>query len=633
MKQYNSLIGFILIGVILFGYTFYQNKQYQKQREAIARADSIKRAEAIAAFGGDTAAYLQSLAAAAAASNEPGQVSAAAALPSGSLSANFKDALIGSRHNVGGAPSLYTISNDRLEITFNAEGAQVYAVTVKDYTAYDSTALTLIRPGMSEFNISAYVGESINTKDFTFDAVEVTPSSVTFRLPFDNGGYIEQKYSLEEGSYSLANRLSFIGLGDRIPRKISSFDLGWDVVIPRLEKGYKNEKQYSKLDYLIAGESRPAEIARAKDDSKNVPASISWFAFQQQFFSAILYSENNFAGGSFSNRFYAENDRDRNLMLSSANLRHAFNQNPGADQTLNFEYYFGPNSFKTLKAYDRNMEKIIPLGGKLVSWISRLVIIPLFNFFSRFISNWGLIILLMTIIIKLIISPLTIKSYKSSATMSLLKPEMDKINEKYPKQEDAMKKQQATMDLYKRAGVNPMGGCLPMLLQFPVLFAMFRFFPASIELRGQRFLWAEDLSAYDSVLDFGFNIPLYGDHISLFAILMAVTMFFYSKMSMQNQATGNDPNAKAMQVMSVYFMPVMMLFIMNNLSSGLTYYYFLSNLITMGQTWVIKRFFVNKDKILAQINAPVKKTQEKSKWQKRLEEAQKMQREMAKNRK
>lgn len=632
MRKYSSLIGFILIGVILFGYTFYQNKLYEKQKAAIARADSIKRSEAIAAFGGDTVAYYQSLAIAAQAA-ENGKTtspSATASLPKNTQSTVYKDETLNSHHAVEGEETLCTIQNDLLEIVLSSNGAQPYAVTIKNFTAYDSTALNLIRPGMSEFNIHAYVGENIQTKNFNFQVAEANDSTVVFRLPFDGGGYIEQKYSLSKGTYSMANSLSFIGLGDRIPKNVSALDIDWSVVIPRLEKGYKNEKQYSKLDYLIAGDKRPTEISRGRDESKSVPASISWFAFQQQFFSAFLYSENNFSNGSFSNKFFSEDNRDRNLMTSSAALRHAFNDRPGQDQTLNFEYYFGPNHFKTLKAYDREMERIIPLGGKLVSWISRLIIIPSFNFLSGFIANWGIIILLMTIFIKLVVSPLTIKSYKSSAVMNLLKPEIDKINEKYPKQEDAMKKQQATMDLYKRAGINPMGGCLPMLLQFPVLFAMFRFFPGSIELRGQRFLWAEDLSSYDSILDFGFNIPLYGDHISLFALLMAITMFVYSKMSMQGQS--NDPSTKAMQVMSVYFMPIMMLFICNNLSSGLTYYYFLSNLFTMLQTWIIKRFFVNKDKILAKLNAPApKKSQEKSKWQKRLEEAQKMQREMAKN--
>lgn len=293
------------------------------------------------------------------------------------------------------------------------------------------------------------------------------------------------------------------------------------------------------------------------------------------------------------------------------------------DKVIPFDFYFGPNHYHTLKSYDRKYEKIIPLGGWLVGWISRFIIIPCFDLLGRFISNYGLIILIMTILLKIVISPLTIKSYMSSAKMSALKPEMDKINEKYPKQEDAMKKQQATMELYQRAGVKPLGGCLPMLLQFPILWAMFRFFPASIELRQKSFLWADDLSAYDSIWDFGVNIPLFGDHLSLFALLMAVSMFLYSKMTSSQMS--NDPQMASMKFMSVWLMPIMMLFICNNLSSGLSYYYFISNLLTMLQTFIIKKWVVKPEKILAQVQASKGKPLPKSKWQQRLEEAQKMQ--------
>ena len=281
-----------------------------------------------------------------------------------------------------------------------------------------------------------------------------------------------------------------------------------------------------------------------------------------------------------------------------------------------------------MKSYDRKYEKIIPLGGWLVNWFSRLIIIPCFDFLGRFISNYGLVILLMTLLIKLLLSPLTIKSYKSTAKMQVIKPEIDKLNEKYPNEKDAMKKQQAMMDLYQKAGISPMGGCLPMLLQMPILFAMFRFFPASIELRQQKFLWADDLSAYDSIVDFGFNIPLLGDHLSLFALLMAVTMFIYSKMTSGQMS--NDPNMAGMKFMSVWLMPIMMFFICNNLSAALSYYYLLSNIITMGMTWYIRKFVVTEDKVRADMMLKAKQPKKKSKWQQRLEEAQKMQEAMRK---
>ena len=493
---------------------------------------------------------------------------------------------------------------------------------IKDYMTYDSTDLYLFKPDMSEYGVTVYAGESINTKNFVFDVAESTDSTLVMRLPFANGGYIEQKYTLAPGSYMVQNELSFVDMEAVIPRNVTMFDIDWSVVIPRLEKGYSNELQYSKLDYRFPDDKKVHDLGRGKSADKRLDARVSWFAFQQQFFSAIMRAKDDFASTDLKVKFYDEDDPQRDLMNCSARMRCDLDIS-SSRVTVPFEFYFGPNDFKTLKSYDQKYEKIIPLGGWLVGWISRIAIIPCFDFFGKFISNYGIIILLMTILIKLVVSPLTIKSYISSAKMNVIRPEVDKLNEKYPKQEDAMKKQQAMMNLYKRAGINPMGGCLPMLLQFPILFAMFRFFPASIELRQQGFLWADDLSAYDSILDLPFRIPLYGDHVSLFALLMAVSMFIYSKMTSSQMS--NDPNMAGMKFMSVWLMPIMMLFICNNLSSGLSYYYLLSNIITMLQTWFIRRFVVDEKKIHAQLAATEGKPLPKSKWQQRLEEAQKMQ--------
>ena len=448
------------------------------------------------------------------------------------------------------------------------------------------------------------------------------------RLPFAKGGYIEQRFTLDEGSYMVRNDLSFVGMENVIPRNVSMFDIDWNVVIPRLEKGYRNEMQYSKLDYCYPGEKKPEQIGRGgRSDEERVDSRVGWFAFQQQFFSAIMRAPEDFASAAFGIKFFEENDPDRNLMICYADMRSEFDMMSG-DVTVPFEFYFGPNHYRTLKSYDQHYERIIPLGGSVIGLVSRWVIIPVFNFLGKFISNFGIIILLLTLLIKLVVSPLTMKSYISSAKMSALKPEIDKLNEKYPKQEDALRKQQAMMDLYKRAGVSPMGGCLPMLLQFPILYAMFRFFPASIELRQQSFLWADDLSAYDSILNLPFNIPLYGDHVSLFALLMALSMFLYSRMTASQMS--NDPSMAGMKFMSVWLMPIMMLFICNNLSSGLSYYYLLSNLITMGQTWFVKKYIVKPEEILKQLKESEGKPVPKSKWQQRLEEAQKMQQQLAK---
>ena len=607
----NTIIGFVLIGVIMFGFTWYQSRQYQEQMEAQAQLDSIARVEQMAAMAMDSIKKAE------------GAVEAVdvkvSALPT------YKDSMLTAARM--GEAQYYRLANDKIEIAFTTQGAQPYSVKINDYKSYDSTDLYLIRPDMSRYDIKVYAGENINTKDFNFQVVEHSDSVLVMRLPFTGGGYIQQRYALTDGSYSLYNELSFVGMGDVIPRNVSMLDIDWSVVIPRLEKGYRNEKQYSKLDYYFTGDKKPVQIARGRDESERVDTKVKWFAFQQQFFSAIMTSEQEFASADFDVKFFAEDDPSKNLMACSAKLRSDFN--PGAgDVVIPYEFYFGPNDFSTLKEYDQKYEKIIPLGGWLVGWISRLVIIPCFNFLGKFIANYGLIILLMTIIIKIVISPLTIKSYKSSAKMQVLKPEIDQLNKKYPNEKDAMKKQQAMMELYNKAGISPMGGCLPMLLQMPILFAMFRFFPACIDLRQQKFLWADDLSAYDSIWDFGVNIPLLGDHLSLFALLMAVTMFVYSKMTSGQMS--DDPNMAGMKFMSVWMMPIMMFFICNNLSSALSYYYLLSNIITMLQTWYIRKFVVTEDRVRAEMVAKANQPKKKSKWQQRLEEAQKMQQQMMK---
>lgn len=610
----NTIIGFTLIGVIMFGFTWYQSRQYQKQMEYQAQLDSIAQAERLEAYAldslnriasGDT---LDNAATTVVLSTKP------------TLKPYRDDNLTKARE---AEASVLTLSNDKMEIAFTTKGAQPYSVKLLDYVKYDSSSLYLIPPQASEFNVNVFAGESVDTKEFVFDVAEVSDSSIVMRLPFAQGGYIQQKYVLSQGSYMVHNELSFVGMDSVIPSRVSSVDLNWKTVVPRLEKGYKNEKQYSKIDYYVPGEKSPEDMGNGKNESKRLDAKFDWVAFQQQFFSSILTAPEGFESGEFGVEYFPEDDVDRNLMTCSAHARAGVDMMKAGDKVIPFDFYFGPNHYHTLKSYDRKYEKIIPLGGWLVGWISRFIIIPCFDLLGRFISNYGLIILIMTILLKIVISPLTIKSYMSSAKMSALKPEMDKINEKYPKQEDAMKKQQATMELYQRAGVKPLGGCLPMLLQFPILWAMFRFFPASIELRQKSFLWADDLSAYDSIWDFGVNIPLFGDHLSLFALLMAVSMFLYSKMTSSQMS--NDPQMASMKFMSVWLMPIMMLFICNNLSSGLSYYYFISNLLTMLQTFIIKKWVVKPEKILAQVQASKGKPLPKSKWQQRLEEAQKMQ--------
>lgn len=604
----NSIIGIALIGVIIFGFSWFQSRDYKKRMELQAQQDSIAMVESLERAAMDTAAVIaEAVSDSVAVAQEPVSI--------------YKDSLLEASHSA--VAELAVLENEKLVVTFTSKGAQPYSVKIKDYKTYEQEDLYLIKPDQGNYSLSVYTGEYINTADFTFTIAEKTDSSIVMRLPFAGGGYIEQKYVLKKDSYSVDNLLSFVGMDTVIPKNVSSFDLDFSVIIPRMEKGYKNESQYSKLDYYFDGDDKPSEMGRGRSNSKRIDSKLSWFAFQQQFFSAIMRAPQQFASGQLGITFATENDENHNLMTCDANMRCDLQR--GQSVTVPFEFYFGPNHFQTLKSYDQKYEKIIPLGGWLVGWFTRFVIIPLFNWLHKFIDNFGIIILLMTIIIKIVVMPLTNKSYLSSAKMAALKPEMEKLNAKYPKQEDAMKKQQAQMELYKKADISPMGGCLPTLLTFPILWAMFRFFPASIELRQQPFLWCHDLSAYDSIIDYGTRIPILGDHLSLFALLMAVTMWLYSKMTMASQPAANDPSAASMKFMSVWMMPIMMFFICNSLSAALSYYYLLSNLFMMLQNWILRKWFVHPDEILAKVKAAEGKPLPKSKWQQRLEEAQKMQ--------
>lgn len=603
----NSVIGFILIALIFIGFTFFQSDRARKAAELQAQQDSIALAQMPP----------QRMA------SEAVLESAAPEGESGASVAIYKDSLL---ENASKAQeSIVTLENDVLEMKLSTRGAKPYSVRLKKFRNYDSTDLYIFRPGAAEYSISLYTGEYIQTKDFNFTLAGQTDSSVVMRLPFEGGGYIEQKYTLLGDSYRVDNQLSFVGMQGVIPRNVSSYDIDFEVTMPRMEKGYKNETQYSKLDYYFDGDKKPVEIGRGRSASKRVESRLSWFAFQQQFFSTIVRAPQQFSSGELGIGFFQQDDPERNLMACSAKMRAELGQ--GDKVTVPLEFYFGPNDYKVLKSYGQKYEKIIPLGGWLVGWFTKYAIIPMFDFFSRFISNFGLIILLMTLVIKIVVFPLTYKSYASSAKMSALKPELDKINAKYPhndNQQEMLKKQQATMALYKRAGVSPMGGCLPMLLTFPILWAMFRFFPASIELRQQSFLWCHDLSAYDSIIDYGVRIPILGDHLSLFALLMAVTMWVYSKLTMSSQPGANDPSAASMRFMSLWMMPIMMFFICNSLSAALSYYYLLSQLISILQTWLIRKS-INKDAILEKVRASEGKPLPKSKWQQKLEEVQRMQ--------
>ena len=609
----NTVIGFVLIGLILFGFSWYNTKQFNEQERARFVADSIAQAEAL-----KNAPKVDSVIMALNDSVTRAQIAQAYAAPV------YKDSLLEQASKA--QEEFFTLENNKIKVTFTSKGAQASQVLVKDYYTHDSLDLYLMRKGASQFAIDFYTDQQISTADFNFTKVAQSDSSLTFRLPFGENAYIEHEYVLNPDEYMVDFNLRMVGMDRYISRK-SGVAVDWNLDIPRLERGYENEKNYSTIAYKFPGDEKVEDLGLRKADSKeDISTKVEWFAFQQQFFSAIMLAKNDFESGKLSYKFYDVSDEDLRLMDCKAEMNLEYSAAPVVEYP--FSFYYGPNHYKTLKSYDYGFEKIVPLGGWLIGWINRVLIINFFDYLSRFISNFGIIILLMTIAIKLLISPLTLKSYVSSAKMRVLKPEIDKINEKYPKQEDAMKKQQEIMALYKKTGVSMFGGCLPMLLQFPILFAMFRFFPASFELRQQGFLWADDLSTYDAIFELPFHIPLYGDHVSLFAILMAVSMYFYSKMNMDQMPSGNE--MAGMRTMQLYFMPIFLLVLCNNFSSGLSYYYMLSNLFTIAQTWVIRKYFVDEKKLYAQLQAKAAnaKAPKKSKFQQRLDEMYKQQQEL-----
>lgn len=617
----NTIAGFVLIGLILIGFSWYNTRVFERQQREQFVADSIAKAEAL-----KNAPQIDSTALAADSLNMRPDTVSAVPMPT------YKDSLLKVASNK--APEFFTLENDKIAVTFTTKGAQAYDVKIKGYYTYDSLDLYLMKRNASNFNIDFFTDQQINTSDFTFTPVSKSDTSVVMRLSFAEDAYVDYSYILPPDSYLIDFNVKMVGMNRYISRNVSQLGVAWNMDIPRLEKGYDNEKNYSTVVYKFPKESSVEDLGLRKESSEtSIPTKLEWFAFQQQFFSAIMVAPDNFTSGRLGYKVYPKEDVAQNLMACSANMEVPYEAENVTE--FSFKFYYGPNLYKTLKSYDYGFEKIVPLGGWLIGWINRVFIINFFDYLSRFISSYGLIILLMTIAIKLIISPLTFKSYMSSAKMKVLKPELEKINAKYPRKEDALKKQQETMALYKKTGVSMFGGCLPMLLQFPILFAMFKFFPASFELRQQGFLWCKDLSAYDSILDLPFSIPLYGDHVSLFALLMGVSMYFYARMSLDQMPSGSQ--MAGMKGMQLYFMPIFFTMLCNNFSSGLSYYYMLSNIITLLMTLTIRKYFIDEKKLLAQLQAKAAnaKAKPKSKFQQRLDEMYKQQQAMQqqKNRK
>lgn len=613
----NTLIGLLVIGLLLFGFSWYNNKQYTERIQEQQRQDSIAMANAPKQEPSSTGEELVQ------GQLPPDTAALTNAEPAHSVLGEAYDA------QLKGKEEFYTLENKLFILTFSNKGGRIAAAQLKDYKKYNGDPLMLFTEDGSRFNLNLFAPEQINTADFYFTPQIVSDTSIAFRLYADSTSYLEYLYTIRPDNYLMDMKVDLSHFKGKIVPNQPDVTLAWNIISPQEEKGFQNENNYTTISYKYPGETSIEELGMSTGTKEeNISTKVQWVAFKQQFFSSIIVAKDNFSAADLKYNTFPPTDK--NIKDFSALLTLPYTP---ATEGYNLQFYFGPNKFSVLKKYgDMEFQKLVPLGWWIIGWINRYVVIPVFDFLGSYISNFGIVILILTVLIKLLIFPLTYKSYLSTAKMRLLKPDIDKLNEKYPKKEDAMKKQQAVMQLYKSAGVNPMGGCLPLLIQFPILIAMFRFFPASIELRGKSFLWADDLSSYDSIWTFpdGFSIPFYGDHVSLFALLMAISLFITSKINYSQSAGMSSQQMPGMKFMMLYMMPVLLLVWFNNYSAGLCYYYLLANLITIGQTYAFRYYLVDDKKLHAQMTENSKKPVKKSKWQMRLEEMQKQQEAMRK---
>jgi len=630
----NTIIGFVLIALVVIGYvqiTKPSDKEIAAQKrynDSIALVQQDKPNVAVKTVSGTIS-----------------KDSLAVNDTTNNASA-FGDFSVASK----GEDKFYTLENELVKITLSSKGGRIYSVQLKKYSKRDSldNAHPLILFKEKESNMSfTFVTNNnrvVNSSNLYFEPVSgITKDAsgnqtLILRLKTSGQAYIDFAYTLPANNYMLGFGLKANGMNTVMPAGTNSLDMEWTSKIPQQEKGRKFEDRYSSIQYKFVADD-VEKLSESKNEEKKLTNKVKWIAFKDQFFSSILIADD--ALNSTTLKSTLEGENSGYLKTYDANMSVAFD--PTGKVPTTFRLFFGPNQYKTLAAFDKNsksgselsLNKLIPLGWGIFGWVNRFVIIPMFNFFSRFMTNFGLIILLMTIAIKLILFPLTYKSYMSSAKMRVLKPEIDEINARIPS-DKAAERQKATMELYGKVGVSPMSGCVPSLLQMPILFAMFSFFPAAIELRQQSFLWATDLSAYDSIMTLPFTVPFgFGNHVSLFCLLMTATNIVYTKLNMANQATTDQPGGAMMKWM-MYLMPLMFLFMFNNYASGLSYYYFIATLISIVQTYAI-RGFVDEKKILAQLHAKrasnSKKPAKKGGFMDRLEKMQREQQKTVQKRK
>ena len=635
-----SIIGIAVVAVLFLGFAYFnsqQQKEYLEQKAAYeAYVDSVAAAARAAAPVADSLASGNGVQA------EVAAAEAAAAVRERQVE-TLGESLTAARE---AEAEEFIVENDVMAVLFSTRGGQIKGVTLKDYTQYGPRGkrdrkIEMMDPATARFGLSFYLKNGlknvpVNTLDYVFTAQPVVgeadgAKSVVMRLPVAERAYLEYRYLIydteaPERDYLVDFDVRLVNMAPEMANQ-TQIQIDWANTTFQNEKGFQNENMYTTLSYRFPDETSIEELGMSEGaKSKNISTQVNWVAFKQQFFSSVFIAPDHV---SYANLAF-------DTAAPESSLLKTFTAQMGVPYTpqtegYDFAFYFGPNKYSILKKIgepggaDIYLERLVPLGWGIFGWVNRWCVIPVFDFLRNYIGSFGIIIFILVLLVKLVISPLTYKSYVSMAKMRLVKPQIDELAKKYPKPEDAMKKQQATMELYKKAGINPMGGCIPMLIQMPILIAMFRFFPASIELREQPFLWADDLSSYDSIVNLPFSIPFYGDHVSLFALLMAVSLFGYSWFNYQ-QTASSQPQMAGMKFMMVYMMPIMMLFWFNSYSSGLCYYYLLSNIFTIGQTLVIRRMVDdNKIHAIMQANAAKKSKGKKSKFQQRYEELMRQQ--------
>ena len=534
----------------------------------------------------------------------------------------------GFARHLSGDSTTVKLANKLVTLELSNKGGVISRASLNDYRSYDSTQVTLLDPAtdMYSFTLTS-ASQRFETREFYFQPVVENDSTVCMMLDLGDGAKWGIRYMLPSDSYLVNIDVVQEGMQAIIPTSVATMDMTWSQKMRRLEAGRVFEERNSALYYMYP-DGDVDNLSESGDDSEDITQRLKWVSCKNQFFSAVLMSRGNFAAAELSSSELKDNPD----FIKQMNIALTLDYSASLANPASFVMYLGPNSYPVMKEVEKtvfpeenmHLTKLIPLGWPIFRWINTLIIIPVFSFLGSFISNYGIIILLLTIFIKIILYPFTYKSLISQAKMRLLAPEIKAINDKYPGNENAMKRQQESMALYSRAGANPMSGCLPMLLQMPVLVAMFWFFPSAIELRGESFLWAKDLAAPDAIVSWTANIPFisstFGNHISLFCLLMTATNIIYTYLNMQSQASSGMPGMKWM----MYLMPVMFLFIFNNYAAGLSYYYFLSLLITILMTFTFRKF-VSEDKMRAKMAENAKKPKKKGWMAQKLEEAQKQQ--------